>query len=570
MHAPASIRALRNVLGPGLDLRREWLAADLVAGLVLWSVVVPQAVAYAQIAGLPPAAGLLAAPGALIGYALLGTSRSLVVGATTASAAVSAAAVAPLADGNAGHYAALSAALALVSAVVLTVAGVLRLGGVFDLVSKPVMTGFLFGLGLTIAVGQLPKLFGVPGGTGNFFEKLWDLVRDLGEAQGWTVAVGAGSLILLVGLRRLWPALPATLIVLVIGIGISAALDLASHGVAVVGNLPSVFPDPSLPDVGWQDAVDLIPAAFGIMLVSAEGIGVTRALAATGGYRVDTNRDLVALGGSNLLAGLSQGFVQLGGSSQTAAVVRAGGKTQLASLVGAVLVLLTGLFLAPFFEDLPEATLGAIVIVAVFGFFRVDELRRFERIRRGALVAALVALVGVLALGVLPGLLVAAGLSLVVVVKRLSRPEVGLLARDPATGTWGRADRHPAWEVPVEAVVVRVDGPLFYANASVVKEYILELVRTEGDRPRAVVLDTADTHDLDVETLDTLNVLVETLSRAGVELRLAAVRAPVVELLRREGHTARVRIEPTLDAAVDERKRSGATVGSCPSGDEIQ
>jgi sulfate permease, SulP family len=545
-------RASRRLLGPGLHLRRDWLAADLVGGLVLWSVVVPQAVAYAQIAGLPPAAGLLAAPGALIGYALLGTSRSLVVGATTASAAVSAAAVAPLADGNAGRYAALSAALALVSAVVLTAAGVLRLGGVFDLVSKPVMTGFLFGLGLTIAVGQLPKLLGIPGGSGNFFEKLWDLVRDLEDAQGWTVAVGAASLILLVALRRLWPGLPATLIVLMLGIGVSAALDLASHGVAVVGNLPSVFPDPSLPDVGWRDVADLIPAAFGVMLVSAEGIGVARALAATGGYRVDTNRDLVALGSSNLLAGLSQGFVQLGGSSQTAAVVRAGSKTQLASLVGAVLILLTGLFLAPFFEDLPEATLGAIVIVAVIGFFRVDELRRFERIRRGALAVALVALVGVLALGVLPGLLVAAGLSLVAVIKQLSRPEIGLLARDPATGAWGRADRHPNWEVPVEAVVVGVDGPLFYANAAVVKQYLLELAQTEDARRRTtVVLDMANTHDVGVETLDMLNELVKALSRSGVELRLAAVHAPVMELLRRGGLVGRVRIEPTLDAAVD-------------------
>jgi MFS superfamily sulfate permease-like transporter len=203
------------------------------------------------------------------------------------------------------------------------------------------------------------------------------------------------------------------------------------------------------------------------MLVSAEGIGVARALAASGGYRVDTNRDLVALGGSNLLAGLSQGFVQLGGSSQTAAVVRGGGKTQLASLVGAVLIL--------------------------------------------------------------------------------------LLARDPATGAWGRADRHPAWEVPVEAVVVRVDGPSFYANAAVVKQYVLELARTEDAPPRAVVLDMADDHDVDVETLDMLNELVEPLSRAGVELRLAAVHAPVVELLRRGGLTARVRIEPTLDAAVDAR-----------------
>lgn len=533
-----------------LHYRREWLGPDLVAGLIVWSVVVPQAAAYAQIAGLPPSAGLVAAPGALLGYALLGTSRTLVVGATTATAALSAAAVAPLADGDTGRFAVLSAALALVAGAVFAGAGLLRLGGVMDLVSKPVMTGFLFGLGLTIAVGQLPKLFGVEEASGEFFDKLWALLGDLDDTHGLTLAVGIASVGLLLAFRRLAPSFPGTLIVLVLAIAASAALDFSGRGVDVVGELPSAVPDPTWPDVSWRDAVDLLPAALGVLLLSAEAIGVTRGLAATHGYRVDTNRDLIALGGSNVLAGLSSGFVQSGGASQTMAVERSGGRTQLASVVAAGLTLLTGAFLAFLFEDLPQATLGAIVVVAVASLFRVDELRRFARIRSGAAFLALLALAGVLLFGVLPGLILAAGLSLIIVIKRLSRPEVEALARDPATGAWRRVDRHPEWEPPPGVVVVDVEGPLFYANANSVKDRMLELVDGAATPLKAVVLQLAESPDLDVESLDMLADLARVLGTRGIELRLTSVRAPVLELLRRSGVAEQVRVEPTVDAAV--------------------
>lgn len=530
--------------------RRNWLVPDVVAGVIVWSVVVPQAVAYAQIAGLPPSAGLVAAPGALLVYAFLGTSRTLVVSATTATSALSAAAVGPLADGDVARFAALSAGLALVTAAVLIGAGLLRLGGVMDLVSTPVMTGFLFGLGLTVAVGQLPTLFGVEPGSGEFFERLWALLGDLDNTQGWTLAVGAASVALLLALRALAPGVPGMLVVLVLAIVASALFDLVGRGVDVVGDLPSAFPDPAMPDVSWRDLADLLPAAFGVMIVSAEAIGVARSLAGGQGYRVETNRDLIALGGSNLLTGLSPGFVQSGGASQTMAAENAGGKTQLVSIVAAGLILLTGAFLAPLFEDLPQATLAAIVVVAISGFWRVNELRRFARLRTSAVVLALVALVGVLVLGVLPGLLVAAGLSLVVLIQRLSRPPVAALARDEATGAWGRADLHPDWERRPGIVAARVDGPLFYANAVAVKERLLDLVHAAEPRPGALVLDLAESPDLDVETLDMLAELADALAADGVELRLAAVRSRAVELLRRRGLVSRIPVEPTLDAAV--------------------
>jgi sulfate permease, SulP family len=531
--------------------RREWLRADVIAGVVIWSVVTPQAVAYAQVAGLGPEAGLMAAPGALLGYALLGTSRQLVVGATTSTAAVSAAAVGVLAQGDAARFAALSAALAIVAGVVFVIAGTLRMGAIADFVSKPVMTGFLFGLGMVIALGQLPKILGVKPGDGNFFPALADVLGELGDVDAGTLAVGAVSVAVLLLGRRVVPKVPATLLVLVLAISASALLDLSAHGVAVVGDIPNALPDLGVPDVSADDLVALVTPALGVLIMSAEGIGVGRTLAVDHGYRYDVNRDLQAIGASNLLAGVSAGFVQCGGASQTAAADGAGARSQLAGVVAAVFVLLTGAFLAPLFEDLPEATLAAIVIVAVSRFFNVAELRRFARVRGSALVFALMATVGVLALGVLQGLVVTAGLTLLYVVERLSRPSVGALARDPLSGDWGRADRHRGWDAVDGAVVVRSDGPFFYANANTVKDRILALAGDDGARPRVVVLDLSTSTELDLQAADTIEELSRQLERDGVELRLGAVRAPARGILDRAGVSAHVRVAATVDEALD-------------------
>jgi high affinity sulfate transporter 1 len=529
--------------------RREWAARDLLAGLLVWSVVVPQAAAYAQIAGLPPSAGLAAAPVAMIAYALVGTSRSLVVSATTATSALSAAAVGPLAHGDVKKFAALSAAAAIVTGVVVAAGGVFRLGGVMDLVSKPVMTGFLFGLGLTVAIGQLPKLFGVPAGSGHFFQQLWDLVTNLDQADWWTFGTGAISLVALVALRRFARNVPGMLIVLAGAIVLSKALDLKSHGVDVIGKLPSAYPDPAIPDVSWGDILNLLGVAFGVLIVSAEAVSVGRTLAAQQGYRVDVNRDLVALGAANAAAGFSSGFIQSGGASQTIAAEEAGGKTQLTSVIAAVLIVFTGVFLAFVFEDLPQATLGAIVIVAIAGFWRVDEIRRFATLRRSAVLLSLIALVGVLLMGILPGLILAAGLSLAFLIQRLSRPQVAPVGRDPATGEWGRIDLHPGWEPPPGVVAARVEGLLFYANANTVQERLLAMARSTDPPPRALVLDVAESPGFDVETLDMLTDLVGRLGADGIELRLANVREHGRELLRRRGLLPRLQVSRSLDEA---------------------
>ncbi len=547
------IGAMRKGLVPGwiAGYSRDWLRPDLVAGIVIWSVVTPQAVAYAQIAGLPAQAGLMAAPGAMIAYALIGTSRQLVVSATTATSAVSAATVGPLAGGDPVRFAALSAALAIVVALVLVAGGALRLGAVADLVSKPVMTGFLFGLGLTISLAQLPSLLGVPSGSGNFFPQLWDLFGHLDDTATTTLAVGVGSLAVLLLGRRVAPRIPSTLLVLVLAIAASALLNLDEHGVDVVGDIPDALPDLAVPDVNADDIVKLITPAFGVLIMSAEAVGVARQLAVKHGYRVDANRDLMALGAGNLVAGLSSGFVQSGGASQTAAADGAGGRSQLASIVCAGLLLLTGAFLAPLFEHLPQATLAAIVIVAIMGFYDVGELRRFAVVRRSALALALVALAGVLVLGVLQGLIVAAGLSLVYVVFRLSRPSVGELGRDPRSGAWGWLERHPDWPAPAGTLVIRADGPLFYPNVDSVRERVLEAVGAADPRPEVVVLDLSQSVDLDLQSVDGISDLAHQLQAEGVELRLAAVRAQAAEILQRAGITPDMVAEPTVTAAIE-------------------
>ncbi|MDA0171638.1 SulP family inorganic anion transporter [Solirubrobacter taibaiensis] len=447
----------------------------MVAGIVVWSVVVPQAVAYGQIAGLPPEAGLMAAPGALVGYALLGTSRTLIVSATTATSALSAAAVGPLADGDPLRYAALSAALGLLAGVVLVLGGLLGLGAVSDFVSKPVMTGFLFGLGLVVMEAQLDALTG---------------------DNATTVVFGVTCIVILLAFKFLRPGWPAMSIVVAGAIVVSWALNLSDHGVAVVGEIPRALPDPAWPDVNGADLVALLPMAFGVLILSTEAVGVSRALAAQHHYEVDTSRDLAAMGASNLLAGFSSGFVQSGGASQTAAAENAGGRTQLTALVAAGLILLTGAFLGPLFTDLPNTALAAIVIVAVSSFLNVPELRRLAALRRSAIVLAGVAGVAVVGLGVLEGLIVTAAISLAIVIKRLSRPHV-----------------------TVRDGVVTPHAPLFYANSHAVREIVRK-------QPGPVTLDLQHSFDLDVESVDML---------ADLKVPLVNVHPHVAEMLSRRG-----------------------------------
>ncbi len=368
--------------------QKAWLPRDLVAGLTVWAVLVPEALAYASIAGVSPEVGLYAAPSALLFYAAFGSSRHLVVGPMSATAALSAAGVGSVVAGNAGTYAALTATLAITTGVLALIAGLARLGFIANFISEPVLKGFIIGLVLTIMIGQVPKLLGVGKGTGDFFAQLGHILSELGEVSGSTVLVGGASLAVLLGLRHFAPKIPASLVVVLVGIVVAKAAHLAAHGVELVGHIPSGLPHYGFPRVGTESYLHLAAPAVGIVLVGfAEGLGAAKTYAAKERYDIDANRELIGLGAANVASGLSSAMVVNGSLSKTAVNGGAGAKTQASGLIVAVLTVVTLLVLTGLFEDLPETTLAAVVIAAVVELVDVGAMQRLYRCVSGPLKA---------------------------------------------------------------------------------------------------------------------------------------------------------------------------------------
>jgi sulfate permease, SulP family len=548
------------LLGSFEGFRTTWVRGDLVAGLTVWAVLVPESLAYATIAGVPPVVGLYAAVPALVLYALLGSSRHLVVGPMSATAALSAGTIATFAHGTA-DYVALTTALAVVTGVVALAAGLLRLGFLASLISEPVLKGFIIGLALTILVGQLPKMFGVSSGDGNFFQKTWDLMTKLGDAKPLELAVGFGSLALLWGLRRWAPKVPASLVVVLLSIAVTTVLDLGAHGLDLVGTIASGLPSLGLPDLNGHRYLDLVGPAAGIMLVGfAEGLGAAKTYAARAGYDVDSNRELIGLGGANLGAGLCSGMVVNGSLSKTAVNGGAGARSQLSGLTAAAVTVVTLLFLTGLFEKLPEATLAAVVIMAVVELIDVASLKRLYRVQTGRLagiygytsradfLAAVAALLGVLLFDTLPGLVIGIVVSLVLLVARTSRPHVAVLGRMPGEhALWVEAEQHDEADRPGDLLVLRVEGQLFFGNADYVRDRVRALVE---DGTRAVVIDGETSPSLDITAVEMLVELTSDLDRAGVGLALAHPIGQVRDVLAQAEVAGEPDVYPTLDDAV--------------------
>jgi sulfate permease, SulP family len=505
--------------------RDSW-RLDVVAGLTVTALLVPEGMAYAQLAGVPPQAAFYAAPAALLLYAFLGSSRQLVVAVSSAIAITSAATISELAPQGSAEYVTLTAALALLAGLVSIVAGLLRLGRIARLFSSSVLLGFVFGLALIITVKQIPKLLGVELTEEEFFRQVAQIVHELPETSLVTLAVGLACLAAMVLLQRFMPRLPAALAVLLGSIVVSAALDLSERGVAVVGPLPSGLAPPQLPGVGWEAVPLLAAGAMGIALLAfAEAMGPAQQLAKKHGYEVDANRELIAIGASNTGAGLFQGFPIGASLSKSAANDRAGARSPMSLVVAAAATALVALFLTPLFQELPEAALGAIVIVAVSEMERIAPLRRLWRIRRADLVVALIALLGVLVVGILPGLALAVLVSLGLIVWRAGEGHLEILG-----------DRRPPEDSgePRRAgslLVVRPLQMLFFANADEIREAVTAAVGSAGARPDVVVLDLGLTPDLDVPSLDVLLSLRETLGAAGTQLWLVTRIDRVLERL---------------------------------------
>ena len=512
-----------------------WLRGDLVAAVTSWALIVPQAIAYAEIAGLPPQAGLAGAAAGLIGYAILGTSKQLLVSPTSSTAAISAALVTTIAAGDAARYGSLSAALAILVGGTFVILGLARIGFVARFIPTAVQVGFMFGLGLTILTGQLTKILGVPGVHGSFVDELRQLVGELAAADPATVVLGSLALAALVLGRRYVPGAPMALIVVVGGILAVAVFGLEARGVEVIGTIPGALPTLALPLVNGTELLALVPGAIAISIIGcAESLTVAQQFADEHRDEIRPDQELIANGGANLLAGLFQGFIVGGGASQSAANDQAGARTPLASLLVGGLIVVTMVALLPLFHDLPEAVLGAIVISAVIGFLRVDELVRIRRLRGDSFAMALVALIATLVLGILPGLVVAVILTLLLLLVRLARPTTTLVGRE-ADGRWAPlAEATDARPIP-GLVVLRLDAPLLFLNAALLRDQVRSAVRAAAPTARVVAVDLEASSDLDIESLDVLVRLAQQVREDGAELWLVAVRPGVRSMLERAG-----------------------------------
>ncbi|HYI35788.1 MAG TPA: SulP family inorganic anion transporter [Thermoleophilaceae bacterium] len=543
--------------------QRGWLRGDLIAGLTVWAVLIPESLAYASIAGVSPVVGLYAAPGALLLYAALGSSRHLVTGPMSATAALSAATVGDLATQGSGHFVTLTAGLAIAVGLAALIAGVLRLGFLASFISEPVIKGFIVGLALTIIVGQLPKLAGIDAGSGDFFEKLWDFVSGLGAIDATTLAVALLSLALVLGLRRFAPSVPGSLVAVLLSIAAVAVLGLDDHGVAIVGNIDPGLPALGLPDLGAGDFGDLAAGAIGVMLVGfAEGLGAAKTYAARHHYDTDPNRELIGLGGANLASGLSSGMVVNGSLSKTAVNGSAGANTQLSGLVVALLTVFTLLVLTGLFEQLPEATLAAVVIAAVIELVDIPSLVRLYRVyarssipgrwvtARPDFVAAAAAMLGVLVFDTLPGLSIGISVSLLLLLYRSARPNVAVLGRVPGTaGQYADLTRHPDNRTVAGVEVLRVESGLFFANA----DWVRQRIRRAAAHPdtHTVILDAETVPFVDVTAAQALAQAADDLSEQDVKLVLARDVGQVRDVLHQVG-TSQIEVYPDVDTAVRE------------------
>jgi SulP family sulfate permease len=521
--------------------RRPWLRADVLAGLTVWALVVPEAMAYAAIAGVPVQYGLYAVPLAAVAYLVFGTSRQLVVGPSSSVAALSASTVAPVVatGGSVADYVALTAALTLLVGVLYVLLGLARMGFVARFFAKPVLDGFIVGLGLYIVVGQLPKLVGVEKFDGNTVRQLWHVIADVSEWQGATLIVGVASLVALAVIQRFLPRLPAALIVVVGAIVAAELFDLGADGVALVGEIPTGFQFVSWSGFDLDQVVEMVPGALAIVVVGfAESVAIAKSYAAKHHDRIDANQEMVAYGAANIGAGLLQGYTVSGSLSKSAAAQQAGAKTPVIMAVLAGGVLLTIVLLAGLFETLPEATLAAIIIVAVVGMIDFRKLKRLWDARSMDFYLALGALLGVILIDILAGVVIGVVLSLLLLIHRLDHPHVAILGRSPDGTVFRDIETNAGYEELPGLLIYRFDASLVFTNADFFVDDVTERA-LEANRYQRVILDFEAIREVDTTGLDALLQVRDRLGAQGIVLDLAHVKSSVLAFFDRMHATDR-------------------------------
>jgi len=539
------------------EYQRAWLTDDLVAGVVLTALLVPVGMGYAQAAGLPPITGLYATIVPLVAYAIFGPSRVMVLGPDSSLAAVIAAIVLPLAGRDPERAVALAGMLAILTGVVILVAGLARLGFVTELLSRPVQVGYLYGIAVTIIVGQLPKLFGFSIDGRGLLPEVRDFVQGLarGRANGAALAVGLAGIVVILGVRRWWPRVPGVIVAVGLGIAAVAAFDLTARGVQVIGVLPRGLPSPAIPDIRLDDLPLLFSGALGIALVTvADTTVLSQSLAARRGEVVDPNQELVALGAANLAAGAFHGFPISSSASRTPVAIAAGARTQLTPLVGAVTIAVLLLVAPGALRNLPQPILGAVVITAAMGLVDPAAVRRLYQVRRSEFILWLAAFVGVAVLGVLSGIMAAIVLSLGDFIRRAWRPHDAVLGRQEGLKGYHDVQRYPGARQVPGLLLYRFDAPLFFANAGFFRRRIRRLVAATTPRVRWVVVAAEPITDVDTTASDILGELLAELRQQGVTAAFAEMKDPVRDRLRRYGLYDQVgadRFFPTVGTAVD-------------------
>lgn len=543
-------------MSPGAPLlggyERRWLRTDLIAGLTVGAMLVPQSMAYAELAGLPPQHGFYAVIGALVVYALVGTSRHLGVGPEPGTAILAATGVGVLADGDPARAIQLMAALALVVGAICVLGAVARLGFVASLLSKPVLVGYLTGVGLTLLSSQLAAFTGVAIDGDRFFPRTAELVTELGDVHGPTVGLGLGTLAVIVALRRWAPSAPGVLIAIV---GSTVAVAVLDLDVALVGAIPSGIPSPAVPDVSLQDLGRLLPVAAGIALVGfTDNLLTARSVAGRHGYRVDANRELLALGLTNLTAGASQGFPVSSSASRTAVPSALGSHTQLVSIIASAFVVATLLVLGSVLEEVPRAALAAVIVGAAVAIIDVDGYRSLWRMSREEAVLAVVAALGVVVFDVLVGVVVAVVTSGLVALYRVARPHDAILGDYPGHDGWVDADAYPGAVTDPGLLVYRFDAPLFFVNAEHFCDRVEHVLAANPGPEEWLVLDFEGIGSLDATAVDAIADLVARLAdrRLGV-VAVARANDRVLERFEAAGllaPTGPLRPYPTINGAV--------------------
>lgn len=538
------------------DYSGEIFRDDLRAGLVVAVMLVPQGMAYASLAGLPPIVGLYASVVPLLVYAMLGTSGQLAVGPVAVVSLLTASGLAHLADGDITKYVALAGTLALMVGVIQVALGILRLGALTNLLSHPVLSGFTSAAALVIGLSQVRPLLGLdlprPDG---FVGGVGDIISNLGDVNGTTIVVSAVAIAALVAGRRFYPRFPTPLLVVAAAIAVVAGFDLADRGVSILGDIPSGLPGLVMPDLSWESIEALIPVALTVALIGyTEGISIAKAMAAKTRQEISPNQEFIAVGGANLAAGLFQGFPVAGGFSRTAVNYQAGARTGMATVITAVAVALSVLLITPLFFNLPKAVLGAIIVVAVASLVDISGARRIFRVRLTDGIALTATFLATLLLSIEIGIAIGVLVSLGLFVYGSAQPHIAELGRVSGTTTFRNVE---AYRTITDAhlAIVRLDGPLYFANANFLRDRLLALVASRPDL-RTIILDASAVSDLDGSADHSLSDVVDQFTDAGIDIHVATIRGPVREVMLRSGLLARLGrenvhtdIESALDAA---------------------